>query len=140
LFQEFLYAGLFPAWFPSSDWQSIVSQVALDMTFFTVCLCLPVAYIFKTLFMMSNESAAASGPPALGWEMVQTALRKYKGDVQERGLLLKYWATWIPAQSINFSVVPQHYRVAFVAFVSFFWMFVLSTTSAQGEEEYRESS
>jgi protein Mpv17 len=139
LFQEFLYAGLFPKWFPSGDWQSVVAQVALDMTFFTVCLCLPVAYIFKTLFM-AREKVTASGSAATpSWRTVQTALRKYKGDVQERGLLFKYWQIWIPAQSFNFVFVPTHYRVAFVAIVSFFWMFVLSVTSAQGDEEGCES-
>jgi protein Mpv17 len=138
LFQEFLYAGLFPAWFPSSDWQSVVSQVLLDMSFFSVCLCLPVAYIFKYSFMM-NE-ATAPGSTLVNWEIVRTALRKYKSDVQERGLLFKYWGIWIPVQTLNFSVIPTHFRVAFVAVVSFFWMFVLSTTSAQGDEEYQEKS
>jgi len=124
LFQEFLYAGLFPTWFPNSDWQSVVLQVALDMAFFSVFLCLPIAYVVKTAFM-------SDGP--VGPHTVQSALEKYASDVKERGLLFKYWGLWIPVQTLNFSVVPTHFRVAFVAVVSFFWMFILSTTSAQGE-------
>lgn len=128
LFQEFLYAGLFPSWFPSNDWQSVVSQVALDMSFFTVFLCLPVAYIVKTAFMTDGASLFSV-------DSAKIAIGKYRRDVQERGLLFKYWAIWIPVQTLNFSVVPTHYRVAFVAVVSFFWMFVLSSTSSQGDAE-----
>lgn len=133
LFQEFLYAGLFPSWFPSNDWQSVVSQVALDMSFFTVFLCLPVAYIVKTAFMTDGASL-------FSLDTAKAAIRKYRRDVRERGLLFKYWGIWIPVQTLNFSVVPTHYRVAFVAFVSFFWMFVLSSTSAQGDADDSEES
>jgi Mpv17 / PMP22 family len=133
LFQEFLYAGLFPSWFPSNDWQSVVSQVALDMSFFTVFLCLPVAYVVKTAFMTDGASL-------FSLDTAKIAIGKYRRDVQERGLLFKYWAIWIPVQTLNFSVVPTHLRVAFVAVVSFFWMFVLSTTSAQGDSDESEGS
>lgn len=36
------------------------------------------------------------------------------------------WAVWVPSQLINFSVVPLHLRVPFVAFVSFTWCVILS--------------
>jgi hypothetical protein len=38
---------------------------------------------------------------------------------------------WLPAQSINWYFVPEHLRVFFVAFVSFFWVYLLSAISSQ---------
>jgi protein Mpv17 len=56
-------------------------------------------------------------------------LRKYWRDVQENDLLAKYWTVWVPAQSISFSVIPGHLRVAFMASVSFFWFILFSSVS-----------
>ena len=72
----------------------------------------------------------------LSIESVQNSLQKYVQDVSERGLLLRYWSIWIPAQSLTFSVIPQHFRVAFVAVISFFWVFILSSiSSATGDND-----
>jgi len=47
-------------------------------------------------------------------------------DIKDNGLLKKYWSVWLPASLINFLFVPAHFRIAFVAAVSFFWMIILS--------------
>jgi len=37
------------------------------------------------------------------------------------------WTIWVPAQILNFSVVPAHLQIPYVAVVSFGWTIVLST-------------
>ena len=54
------------------------------------------------------------------------AIEKYITDVKDNGLLKKYWSLWLPASLTNFCFIPPHFRIAFVAGVSFFWMIVLS--------------
>jgi len=64
------------------------------------------------------------------------AIQKYVTDVKENGLLKKYWSLWLPASFANFMFVPAHFRVAFVAAVSFFWMIVLSlVANKKGDQE-----
>lgn len=63
------------------------------------------------------------------------AIQKYVTDVKENGLLTKYWSLWLPATMTNFSLVPPHFRVAFAASVSFFWMIILSVVANNGKEE-----
>jgi hypothetical protein len=60
---------------------------------------------------------------------IREAIQKYITDVKENGLLKKYWSLWVPVSFMNFTIVPAHFRVAFVALVSFFWMIILSTVA-----------
>jgi hypothetical protein len=124
LAQQFFYTALFPAWFGHAHtWQTVAMEVGIDMAVIGPFLCLPIAYIVKTAF--TDE---------LTVENVKLGLEKYVEDVKLRGLLFKYWAVWIPAQSLTFSVIPEHFRILFVAAISFFWMFILSSTSASTED------
>jgi hypothetical protein len=120
LAQQFFYTAMFPAWFGHAHtWQTVAMEVGMDMAVIGPFLCLPIAYMVKTAF--TDE---------LTVENVKLGLEKYVEDVKFRGLLFKYWAVWIPAQSLTFSVIPEHFRILFVAAISFFWMFILSSTSA----------
>ena len=74
-------------------------------------LWLPPAYIAKALVYQHSK---------------RDSIQKYITDVKENGLLKKYWTLWLPASLTNFLFVPAHFRVAFVAGVSFFWMIILS--------------
>mmetsp|Transcript_20462 Transcript_20462/g.60898 ORF Transcript_20462/g.60898 Transcript_20462/m.60898 type:complete len:128 (-) Transcript_20462:1062-1445(-) len=47
------------------------------------------------------------------------------------------WAVWVPAQLINFSVVPHHLRIPFVALVSFLWTIIIS--GMRGRLEVKET-
>ena len=38
------------------------------------------------------------------------------------------WMIWVPAQTVNFTVVPRHLRIPYVAGVSFVWTVVLSVS------------
>eukprot|EP00775_Hariotina_reticulata_P003648 gene3648-3909_t len=41
------------------------------------------------------------------------------------------WTIWVPAQLVNFSVVPRHLRIPFVAGVSFAWTVIISALLVQ---------
>jgi protein Mpv17 len=129
LAQQFFYTVMFPAWFGHAHtWQTVAMEVGTDMLVIGPFLCLPIAYMVKTAF--TDE---------LTVENVKLGLEKYVEDVKLRGLLFKYWAVWIPAQSLTFSVIPEHFRILFVAAISFFWMFILSSTSASTEDPSAEA-
>ena len=70
---------------------------------------------------------------------IREAIQKYVTDVRENGLLKKYWSLWLPVSMINFLFVPPHFRISFVAGVSFFWMIVLSIVANNGDERDVES-
>jgi len=128
MFQQFLYGVMFPEWFPDDGtWQTIAMQVGIDMTVFTPFLCLPIAYVFKAAIAGAGGEATEDGSLS---SVLERGLSRYASDVANKGLLFRYWSLWIPAQSLTFSVVPHHFRILFVACVSFFWMFILSTVSS----------
>mmetsp|Transcript_9898 Transcript_9898/g.21361 ORF Transcript_9898/g.21361 Transcript_9898/m.21361 type:complete len:281 (-) Transcript_9898:173-1015(-) len=95
-----------------------VKEVLFDNFVSAPLLWLPPAYIIKSLLYDSP---------------VQEGLLSYYEDVKYKNLLTKYWTIWVPAQSISFTVVPDHLRVVFMAAISFFWFILLSTLSASSE-------
>ena len=103
---------------------TVVKEVAVDMAFFLLMLCLPFAYVVMSA-VMSDEISLDAAKASLG---------KYVEDVREWGLLFKMWAIWIPADTVAFAFIPEHYRIAFVAAVSFFWMIILSTVANTAPE------
>ncbi len=131
--QNFLYTVLFPRWFGTEEsWSTILCQVLVDNLIFGPLVCLPIAYAFKTAF---------TGNEGLTQYTLHEGLKRYGDDILERGLLTKYWSLWIPVQFMTFSVIPSHFRVVFVATVSFFWFFILSTIStAEGVPSEKEKS
>jgi hypothetical protein len=60
-------------------------------------------------------------------------MRRYVGDIKNHGLLKKYVALWGPVQCLTFSVVPEHFRVTFIAVISFFWVIILSSITSKAE-------
>eukprot|EP00581_Thalassiosira_minuscula_P010515 CAMPEP_0183710724 /NCGR_PEP_ID=MMETSP0737-20130205/6387_1 /TAXON_ID=385413 /ORGANISM="Thalassiosira miniscula, Strain CCMP1093" /LENGTH=254 /DNA_ID=CAMNT_0025939053 /DNA_START=159 /DNA_END=923 /DNA_ORIENTATION=+ len=117
---ELMYNNVFPRMFAPQG-SSLVR--ALKMTFFDAFinapfLWLPPAYIAKAMVYRNSK---------------REAIRKYITDVKEYGLLKKYWSLWLPMTMINFLFVPEHFRVAFVASVSFFWMIILSVVANNGK-------
>ncbi|KAL7542132.1 hypothetical protein ACHAXR_011547 [Thalassiosira sp. AJA248-18] len=65
---------------------------------------------------------------------LQEGLQMYIDDVTKNDLLRKYWTIWLPAQSISFTVIPDHLRIVFMATVSFFWFILFSTLSSASTE------
>lgn len=93
----------------------MATKVIFDQLVLTPLAALPVCYLVK---------AAVFKTP------LRSGLEHYARDVQQ-GLLFKAWALWTPTQCLTFSVVPEHLRIAFIAFVSFFWLIILSNVSGR---------
>jgi protein Mpv17 len=112
---EIMYNRLFPLLFGvSTTWRTVVKMTLFDAFINAPLLWLPPAYLLQALLYGTSKRAA---------------LTKYVTDVRYHGLLTKYWSLWMPVGLLNFSVVPPHYRIAFVAAVSFFWMIMLSVVA-----------
>jgi len=89
--------------------------VSFDCLIQTTVITLPVAYLVKaTIYRYSFRKA----------------MTLYVIDVKKRGLLKKYFSLWAPVNCLTFSVVPEHYRVTWIACVSFFWLMILSSISS----------
>ena len=130
----FLYGGLYQGcaqnwiynvWFPQmfgngADFFTVLKKVCFDSMVITTIICLPSAYILKAIVFQY-------GP----WE----AWIRYYTDITENGLFFYYWTLWIPVQSCTFSIVPEQFRILFIAVVSFFWVIILSTISAKGDAQ-----
>lgn len=112
---EIMYNRCFPILFGAGTAERNVVR-ALKMTLFdgfinAPLFWLPPAYIAQAIVYRYPK---------------REAIQKYITDVKENGLLKKYWSLWLPMSMINFLFMPAHFRVAFVAMVSFFWMIILS--------------
>lgn len=125
--QEYMYNSVFPSVFGDShSWLTVLEQVALDMAVLTPFLCLPVAYLVKASVAQDENL----------WD----GLKKYWNHVQNEKLLIRYWSLWAPVQVLTFGFIPHHLRIPFIAFVSFFWLMILSNISAQADSSSTEAS
>mmetsp|Transcript_53205 Transcript_53205/g.64135 ORF Transcript_53205/g.64135 Transcript_53205/m.64135 type:complete len:269 (-) Transcript_53205:198-1004(-) len=113
------YDILFPLLFGyENGLMTIVEKVIFDDFVSAPLFWLPPAYLIKALVYEHS---------------LQDGLQKYFEDIRHNSLLRKYWTVWIPAQSISFSVIPDHLRVAWMASVSFFWFIILSTIASKND-------
>ena len=133
--QHYLYNYVYPMLLGVDESPLLVlEKVLVDNLIAAPFLCLPVAYAFK----------AAFGTGDLSLNTMKDGVSQYIQAVKEQGLLFKYWSIWLPVQFLTFGVVPEQYRVPFVAMVSFFWMAILSTLSnadvAEGKQQQPSKS
>ncbi|TFY57474.1 hypothetical protein EVG20_g8532 [Dentipellis fragilis] len=78
-------------------------------------------------------------PLAVGWFFTSMAILEGKGfggavnRMQSAYVptLIRNWGVFVPAQIINFAVVPPQLRFAFIGVVSLFWNTYLSAVNAQ---------
>ncbi|KAG7369646.1 Mpv17 / PMP22 family protein [Nitzschia inconspicua] len=109
------YNILFPLLFGTDhSISTIVEKVIFDDFVSAPIVWLPPAYLIKAWVYDYS---------------MKEGLQKYWRDIQENSLLTKYWTIWVPAQTISFSIIPDHLRVAFMASVSFFWFILFSSVS-----------
>jgi len=115
------YDHLFPIMFGTDHSVKIVAEKVIFDDFVSAPLMwLPPAYLIKALIYDYP---------------MKEGLEKYVHDIRHNGLLWKYWSIWVPAQTISFSVVPDHLRVAFMASISFFWFILFSTLAAKSDND-----
>ncbi|KAL3784070.1 hypothetical protein HJC23_013285 [Cyclotella cryptica] len=111
--QEYIYNDIYASLFGSgTDILTASKKVATEMFVLTPALCIPAAYLIRGL---------------LGGDTVGVVFKKYKNDIIHNKVLYINWSIWIPVNFLVFGLVPEHFRVTFVALVSFFWTMILST-------------
>mmetsp|Transcript_17892 Transcript_17892/g.26469 ORF Transcript_17892/g.26469 Transcript_17892/m.26469 type:complete len:275 (-) Transcript_17892:131-955(-) len=123
LAQHFIYNHLFTEWFGDGRAPLIVAtKVLCDMALVSPHLPMPLSYSIKSI--VSGQS-------------ITEGLQKYYHSVIHQNLLFKYWAFWMPVQVVNFSCIPEAYRILFMAAFSFVWTIILSSTmnASSSEEE-----
>ena len=115
--QEYIYNHLYPMYFGTgTNLMTVLMKVAFDLLIQTTLLTLPVAYGIKAMVYQYS---------------FQEAFRRYIDDIRNHGLLMKYFTLWGPVQCLTFSIIPERYRIVFIAMVSFFWLIILSTISSR---------
>mmetsp|Transcript_23491 Transcript_23491/g.50901 ORF Transcript_23491/g.50901 Transcript_23491/m.50901 type:complete len:239 (-) Transcript_23491:1140-1856(-) len=109
--QEFIFNDILPYLGKGTDMKTVAKKVAVDMAFISPLICIPMAYLVKGVLLGNS---------------VLESYANYWDDVVNKGVLFKNWMIFMPVQCLTFSVIPEHFRVSFVACVSFFWMIMLS--------------
>ncbi|CAJ1959885.1 unnamed protein product [Cylindrotheca closterium] len=105
--------------------QTILSEILFDNFISGPLLWLPPAYLIKAVVYDYS---------------FKEGLEKYVHDIKENDLLKRYWQIWLPAQTISFSVVPEHFRVVWMASVSFFWFILFSTLASKTDDVDAEAA
>ncbi|CAB9515329.1 Mpv17 / PMP22 family [Seminavis robusta] len=114
------YTELFPRIFAAnSGLMGAAGRCALDNFVFAPLIWLPGAYLVKALYFRLPVR--------------ESVLQKYTQDVRNENLLLKYWSLWVPAQLVNFSLMPKHLQVPFTAGIGFLWFLILSRLTYKKE-------
>lgn len=127
--QYYLYNNLFVKW--CKPITAVVGHVgsAPVKTFIDQCIHHPLLY-FPCFYALKGM---VEGRP------MTESINDYREHLWENCKAL--WMIWVPAQMVNFTVVPLHLRIPFVAGVSFAWTVVISVMRgaldkrAQGSED-----
>jgi protein Mpv17 len=115
--QEYVYNHLYPVFFGfGTDVRTVLIKVGFDLLIQTTLVTLPIAYLSKALIYRYS---------------FREALRRYVDDILTHGLLTKYFCLWGPVQCLTFGIIPEHFRVTFIAMVSFFWIIILSSIASK---------
>lgn len=112
--QYYLYTNIFSKITPTIATTLGQRMVGPTLTFIDQCIHHPIMY-FPAFYLLRGAMAGEAPTESLG---------KYKSDVWVN--LKALWMVWVPAQLVNFSMVPMHLRIPFVAGVSFAWTVILS--------------
>ena len=108
--------GVWEKVFPGTSRRAVISKICAMNLLSDPILFMPTFYIF--------QQTLASG--SLTWSTIQTALWAYKGNclVDWRNS----WMVWFPGHAVTYGIMPKHKRIPWMAFLSFFYMCILSIT------------
>ena len=98
---------------------SVATMVALDQ--FVVC---PVIYL-PTFFGLKQWSSGECGIVDVPGK-IATKMTMSEYDAAEFVTMSAMWAYWIPAQAINFWIVPRHLTIPFMNLLGFGWNAIMS--------------
>ena len=92
---------------------SISCKVLFDMLVCAPFLYFPLYFVVKAVFSGGQ---------------LRTSLRQYASRDGFK-MLRKFWAVWLPVETIMWLLCPPHLRIAFLSAVSLLWQVFLSTKS-----------
>lgn len=102
--------------FPGTKPKAVIAKICGMNLLSDPMFFMPTFYIFKE-FMVQGS---------LSWGLVKAALLSYKANC-----LLDWrnsWMVWFPGHAVTYGVMPSHKRIPWMAFLSFFYMCILSLT------------
>lgn len=105
--------------FPGTKPRAVISKICGMNLLSDPILFMPTFYIFKEVM---NQGFA--------WGTVKAALLGYKANcfIDWRNS----WMVWFPGHAVTYGVMKPHQRIPWMAFLSFFYMCILSITRGGG--------
>jgi Mpv17 / PMP22 family len=119
--------------FPGTSTRAVASKVCgmnlvSDPLFF-----FPAFYLFKQILVWQSGASAATATVVEGTgrlaaltSFVSSALSSYHQNAWSDWK--NSWMVWFPGHAVTYGVMPKHKRIPWMAFLSFFYMCVLSLT------------
>eukprot|EP00529_Nitzschia_sp_RCC80_P029634 CAMPEP_0113456380 /NCGR_PEP_ID=MMETSP0014_2-20120614/8856_1 /TAXON_ID=2857 /ORGANISM="Nitzschia sp." /LENGTH=319 /DNA_ID=CAMNT_0000347829 /DNA_START=222 /DNA_END=1181 /DNA_ORIENTATION=+ /assembly_acc=CAM_ASM_000159 len=94
----------------------------------------PAFYLFKQILVLQAGGAGAAaaavaegtGRLAAVTSFVSSALSSYQQNAWQDWK--NSWMVWFPGHAVTYGVMPKHKRIPWIAFLSFFYMCILSLT------------
>ena len=118
--QYLIVNGVWEKVFPGTSAKAVVSKICAMNLLTDPMFFMPTFYIFQ-------EVMTSAGTPGIGFlSIVKTALLSYKSNC-----LMDWrnsWMVWFPGHAVTYGVMPSHKRIPWMAFLSFFYMCILSIT------------
>ncbi|KAG7369846.1 Mpv17 / PMP22 family protein [Nitzschia inconspicua] len=103
--------------FPGTSTKNVVKKICAMNLISDPFLFLPVFYVFK-------QFLADGG--ILSLSVIKAAIVTYKTNAFID--LRNSWLVWFPGHAVTYGVMPAHKRIPWMAFLSLFYMMVLSLT------------
>ena len=98
--------------------RNMITQVVLDQFVHHPLLYFPTFYCLKEV--------VKGNPPQAGLDLYA---KNYKED------LFALWKLWVPSTIINFSIMPMHLRIPWVASTSLIWTCIISAMRGASDVE-----
>ena len=121
--QYFIVNGVWEKVFPGTSKRAVFSKICAMNLLSDPLFFMPTFYIFQQA--MTTGMAGASLTSSIT-TIVSTALSSYKANC-----LIDWrnsWMVWFPGHAVTYGVMPSHKRIPWMAFLSFFYMCILSIT------------
>lgn len=116
-FQHIMFNVVYPRLFRGTGMRVAVQMSLFDNFVHSPFLYLPTYYSFRNV---SEGGSIADG------------FREYRDE--GFGVLKACWGVWVPAQFLNFWLVPKNFRILYIAAVGSLWEVILSSLAPMATE------